>query len=68
MKTLSTGEIDASKVYKGGLYPVGPNKGFLTFPADAHFEALDGLTVATADENSVSSNTLAFEINLVHTI
>ena len=54
LRTKSTGEVDTSRVYLSGLYPIGPNKDFITFQADAHFVHLDDLSCGTKSGNEVS--------------
>ena len=52
-KRKSSGTVDTSKVYESGRHLVGPDTTFKPFPADAHFETFDRVTVFTSDKLQV---------------
>ncbi|XP_031551527.1 uncharacterized protein LOC116288824 [Actinia tenebrosa] len=49
-KQKSTGKVDLSRVYASGRYLIGPDYTFKAFPADAHFEYLKDIAIATNDK------------------
>lgn len=55
MRRKSTGEIDRSKAFgPGGRYFLGPDYEFRVFPADAHFETFNRVSVFAADRLQVT--------------
>lgn len=63
LRTKATGKVDTSRVYSRGRYYKGVTKDFLKYQADAHYEALNELSVFSTGE-SADSVGLAFSIDV----
>jgi hypothetical protein len=59
----TTGSVDTDRVYPQGRYAIGPDHKFITYQADAHYEALDELSIFSAG-GSNSSIGLEFVIDI----
>ena len=55
-KRKSSGTVNTEKVYESGRHLVGPDTEFKPFPADAHFETFDKVTVFTSDKLQVRTS------------
>ncbi|XP_070570766.1 uncharacterized protein [Ptychodera flava] len=49
----TTGNVYTDKVYSSGLYAIGPDKKFKVFPATAHVERYDAISIFTSDKLEV---------------
>lgn len=57
----ATGRVDTSRVYSRGRHLLGPAYTFLRYPADAHHEILDDLSVFSA---GVSNESIGLEFKI----
>lgn len=64
----STGKVNVDKVYSSGRYFTGPDRTFLTYPADQHILHLDQLAVFSDGGSDSVGLTFIIDISLTYAI
>lgn len=64
----STGKVQVDKVYSSGRYLTGPDRTFLTYPADQHILHLDQLAVFSDGGSDSVGLTFYIDIDLTYAI